>query len=108
MSPPVGWAWKVATGAASVLIAPLSALLAVGAASTVAGGNVSDVGVAMYERGQLAVVAGVATYLLSAAALLGLLFRTGGEHRRVPSVVSLPLALLGLVLTTLALQFTYG
>ncbi len=99
---------KVVIGTASVLIVPLAAVSGVGAARVVAGGNVSDVGVAMYEHGQAAIVVGAAVYIVSVAALLALLSRAAGEHRRTPYVVGLPLALCGLVLTTALLRFTYG
>lgn len=99
---------KVAIGVASVLTVPLAAAAAVGAARAVAGGNVSDVGVAMYEHGQVAVIVGGAVYLVSVAAMLALLSRAAGEHRRTPYVVGLPPALCGLVLTMALLHFAYG
>ncbi len=101
-------AWKVVTGVASVLIVPLAALSGVGAGRVVAGGNVSDVGVAMYKHGPAAVVVGAAVYTVIVAALLALLSRAAGEYRRTAYVVGLPLALGGLVLTTALLRFTYA
>jgi hypothetical protein len=99
---------KVVIGAAIVLIVPLAAVSGVGAGRVVAGGNVSDVGVAMYRHGQAAVVVGAAVYTVIVGALLVLLRRAAGEYRRTAYVVGLPLAFGGLVLTTALLRFTYA
>jgi hypothetical protein len=100
--------WKVVLGVASVLVVPLAAVSGVGVAKVVAGGNVSDVGVPMHAHGQMAVVAGAVLYAVIAAALLAILSRAAGEHRRTVHAVGLPLALGGLVLLTALLRFAYG
>ncbi len=97
---------KVVIGVASVLVVPLAAVSGVGVAKVVAGGNVSDVGVP-YAHGQMAVVAGAALYVVTAVALLAILSRAAGEHRRTVHAVGLPLALGGLVLLTALLRFAY-
>jgi hypothetical protein len=45
---------------------------------------------------------------VTATALLAILSRAAGEHRRTPYVVGVPLALGGLVLMTALLRFAYG
>jgi hypothetical protein len=97
-------------GALGALVAlasiALAAWLAIRVAGWAAGPNVSDVGVAMYTRGPLGLMAGLVVYGLVAALPIHLAARR--LRTKVPWYVGLPVGLIVFLPLAWALLFTYG
>lgn len=91
---------------ASLASIALAVWLAIRVAGWAAGPNISDVGVAMYARGRLGLVAGLVVYGLGAALPIHLAARR--LQTKVPWYVGIPVG--GIVFLPLAwgLLFTYG
>jgi hypothetical protein len=84
----------------------LALWLAIRAAGWAAGPNVSDVGVGMYTRGPLGLLAGVVVYGLGAALPIHLAARR--LQTRVPWYVGIPIGVIVFLPLMWGLQFTYG
>jgi hypothetical protein len=84
----------------------LAVWLALRAAAWAAGPNVSDVGVAMYTRGPLGLLAGFAVYGL--ATVLPIHFAARRLQTKIPWYVGVPAGLVVFLLLAMGLLFTYG
>ncbi|HWO25913.1 MAG TPA: hypothetical protein VNO30_44565 [Kofleriaceae bacterium] len=84
----------------------LAVWLALRVAGWAAGPNVSDVGVAMYARGPLGLVAGLIAYGMGATLPIHLAARR--LQTKVPWYVGIPVGMIALLLLAWGLLFTYG
>lgn len=84
----------------------LAVWLAIRVAAWAAGPNVSDVGVAMYTRGQLGLVAGLVAYGLGAALPIHLAARR--LQTKVPWYVGISVGMIVFLPLAWGLLFTYG